>query len=76
MSDIRHKDANWGVGEKPDYDGAKLATLMDIRDELKELNRLFRCDNFLRIPREIERIRKNTTKPKKRKVKNDRRKRR
>jgi len=42
---------------------------MDIRDELKQLNRLLRCPNFLAIPYTLNKIERNTRKPKRRKVK-------
>lgn len=35
----RHKDATWNLNTPPGIDGAALAALMDIRDELKILNR-------------------------------------
>jgi hypothetical protein len=40
---------------------------MDLRDEMKRLNNLLHCQNFLAIPYHLERIRLNTRKPKKRK---------
>jgi len=51
-------------GTKVSWEGAHLAVLMDIRDELQSLNRRFSCPLFLEIPRTIERIRKNTIKRK------------
>jgi hypothetical protein len=52
MTDTRHKDANWRVhnnmdGTVPSQD-ARLAVLMDIRDELKALNRIMQCSNVSR----------------------------
>jgi len=41
---------------------ASLAVLMDIRDELKSLNRLLQCPNFSMIPKILRGIRQNTTK--------------
>lgn len=61
--DTRHKDVNWNCGELSTWDGAKLAVLMDIRDELKRLNGLLNCQNFISIPKKLEAIRKNTAKP-------------
>jgi len=66
MTDMRRKDGNWPV---PRADGSvwtddmSLAVLMDIRDELKALNRLLNCPNFLGIFGELRGIRHNTTKP-------------
>ena len=59
MADTRHKDVNWNCGENVSFDGAKLAVLMDIRDELKIINRVFACQNFLSLPREIQGLHKH-----------------
>lgn len=40
MGDTRKKNWEWNVGEVNTWDGAKLAVLQDIRDELKLENRL------------------------------------
>lgn len=65
----RFKDNAWTVRENADrtvsYEGAQLAVLLDIRDELKSLNRLLNCPNFTGIPHSLNVIRKNTTKPRK-----------
>ena len=69
MSDLRHKDANWTVPcnseGKISFEGAQLAVLLDLRDELKRLNAVFACYNFRRIPSKLEAIRKNTAKRRK-----------
>lgn len=74
----RHKDVEWTLPEgtrQPDgsrihgWDALHAAILMDIRDELKRLNALLYCTNFLDIPLHLRMIRRNTTKPKKRKPK-------
>ena len=71
MLDRRRKDETWAVCSEinPDmtFDGAQLAVLMDIRDELKRLNTLLHCPNFVEFPHILRRIRLNTTK-RKRKV--------
>ena len=61
-ADQRHKDGVWncGVNGEMSFAGAQLAVLMDIRDELKELNGLLRCPNFVAIPRLLRGIRLNT----------------
>jgi hypothetical protein len=44
----RHKNANWNCGEDGgtvSQDQARLAVLMDIRDELQALNRIMQCSN-------------------------------
>jgi hypothetical protein len=74
---LRHKNANWNLPEKlTDWSQASVAVLMDIHDELKttnyelrNLNRIFGCRNFLRIPRKLDAIRLNTAVKRKRKAK-------
>jgi len=44
----RNKDRDWNSGETNiTMDGAQLAVLMDIRDELKAINRILHCSNTL-----------------------------
>lgn len=53
----RHKNADWNLAEdRPGWEGAQLAVLMDIRDELQTLNRLLHCVNFQNIPHKLDRI--------------------
>lgn len=64
----RHKDFNWNLpqpepGRGHSWESIHAALLMDIRDELKELNRLLRCQETQRIPRYLRRIASNTAKP-------------
>lgn len=73
MTTKRFKDTEWGIPIGPNgcvssIEGAQLAVMMDIRDELKRLNRLLHCQNFLLIPAKLDGIRRNTTR-KPRKVK-------
>ena len=60
----RYKDANWNLPEPnvQSWEQANTAVLMDIRDELKRLNSLFHCANFMTIPNKLESIRRNTVK--------------
>jgi hypothetical protein len=54
MVDVRQKNKIWRCANSDgsaDYEQAKLATLMDIRDELQSLNRLFQC---YRIPKALD----------------------
>lgn len=44
-------------GKSYSNDTIKLALLMDIRDELQDLNRLLRCENFLGMPHQLKKIR-------------------
>lgn len=67
MTDTRHKGLNWNIGDRPTWDGAKLAVLMDIRDELKELNSLLHCHNFTDIPHILRGIRRKLSEKKKKK---------
>lgn len=68
MRDTRHKNTNWSICRNADdsvsWDGAQLAVLMDIRDELQQLNRVFSCHNAQDIPNILRRIDKNTKKAK------------
>jgi hypothetical protein len=51
----RRKDTEWDIQDPMTFDKAKLAVLMDIRDELKELNR--RLDwRFAQMPHTLDRI--------------------
>lgn len=53
----RHKDANWTLPDTlTSHEQAQTAVLMDIRDELKALNRTFNCANFQSIPRTLSRL--------------------
>jgi hypothetical protein len=67
----RHKDANWNLHEPVStWDEIKVAVLMDLRDELKKLNGTLQCYRFQGIPNTLDRIARNTIKPrKKRKAK-------
>jgi hypothetical protein len=63
MADTRHRDRQWNVGETVNgwnWEQGKLAVLMDIRDELKRLNGLLHCQNFIEIPYRLDAIRRNT----------------
>jgi hypothetical protein len=60
----RHKDVVWALPDEPSLEYAKLGLLMDIRDELQALNRVFQCRNFLAMPQKLDAIVKNTRKKK------------
>lgn len=66
----RQKNQVWLVADErgvtPTWDAAAVAVLMDLRDELQQLNRLLGCVNFVNIPTMLMAIRKNTTRPRKR----------
>lgn len=69
MADRRRKDISWRVtredGTVASVDHAILAVLMDLRDELKQINRTLQCYETQRIPRYLKRISANTAKPRK-----------
>lgn len=68
MADTRRANVNWNLPEGVNsWDAARLAVLMDIRDELRTLNAVFRCHNALAIPQLLREIKKNTTKKPRRK---------
>jgi len=69
----RHKSENWCLPEgKPNSTGGRnhswesihSALLMDIRDELQTLNRVFACHNAQAIPRYLRTIAGNTKRKK------------
>jgi len=74
--DQRLANFEWTIPfeKKPDG-GVTVATpsltnvlLMDIRAELRNLNRILNCQNFLMMPKVLRDIRRNTTKrPRKKK---------
>ena len=76
MADRRRRNVEWYVADEngnlygdfaEKIPGRLLATLMDIRDELREIkNRLapLQCGNFLNIPRKLDRIGRNTERKK------------
>lgn len=62
MIDRRRKDREWVVTNEQGElytglrDGVSVALLMDIRDELKRLNTLLHCHNFVGIPATLRTI--------------------
>ena len=58
----RHKDTEWNLPDRHQWESIHAALLMDIRDELKRLNTLLYCHNFQAIPRHLKAIRQNTNK--------------
>ena len=74
MEDRRHKNAHWKIeAGDPNADGGVTvhgytvmeAVLMDIRDELQTLVRIFQCPNFQGMPWDVKKLVANTRKPKK-----------
>lgn len=58
----KHKQANltWNI-RGDSFDDAKMVLLLDIRDELKILNNVFRCENALAVPGLLRAIRDRLT---------------
>lgn len=70
MSDTRRSNKDWTVcgeqaGDMIGWDGAKLAVLMDLRDELKKLNTLLHCSKFTSLPDTLRKIERNTRRKRK-----------
>ncbi len=68
----KFKDVEWDLpvgsnGNIATWAAVEIAVLMDIRDELKRLNSLLHCHNFVSIPQTLKGIRRNTTKKKRKK---------
>lgn len=69
----RHKDYKWDLpegrpistgGNNHSWESIHAALLMDLRDELKRLNSLLHCVNFMEMPGYLRQIATNTTKKK------------
>lgn len=61
-------DVDWVTTENNfTWEQVTVEVLQDIREELRTLNRLLRCPNFLAIPAKLDRISRNTAKPKRKK---------
>lgn len=57
----KNEDGTWEVGY------CQLTVLMDIRDELKKLNAVLHCPNFLGIPHELRQIKERLPKRRRKK---------
>jgi hypothetical protein len=73
-----HDSGDWDLGTGNGLTVERIAVLMlsDIRRELRKLNAILACPNFQAIPRKLDRISKNTAKPRKRNSKASRREKR
>jgi hypothetical protein len=62
MADRRCRGLFWNIADEagtiyPNMrDGVTVALLMDIRDELQQMNRVWGCHNFQRIPQILDAI--------------------
>lgn len=61
-----------GTGNGLTTERIAVLILSDIRREMRKLNAVLACPNFQDIPRKLDRISKNTAKPRKRKRASDR----
>lgn len=66
---MRFANTDWHLADQKNqietWEKVGIAVLMDIREELRTLNRLLSCPNFTGIPATLRRISANTAKPKK-----------
>lgn len=60
----RPNNRNWNIPNADTSDQLTWILLLDLRDELQKLNRVFECHNFVRIPRVLDQISENTKKRK------------
>lgn len=65
---LTHVSVNVDGSESADTDRIMMATLCVIRDELKKLNALLHCHNFVAIPQKLDAIKRNTIKKRKPKL--------
>jgi hypothetical protein len=72
MNNRLSRNVDWAVtevdGRTPTWERAGIAVLMDIREELQCLTRLFACEHFLTMPQTLRQIARNTRQPKRRRV--------
>ena len=65
------RNVDWALNQtldgKFEEGQAKLGVLMDIRDELRKVNQLLSCRNFMNIPYKLDRISANTHRVKRKK---------
>ncbi len=55
----RHKNFQWSVAPADNdgrhtWDSIRVSILLDIRDELQQMNRIWGCHNFQRIPQILD----------------------
>lgn len=66
-SDLKNTD--WLILENDngryDHDQVMKALLLDIREELRRLNTVLQCPNFIAVPSKLDQIAKNTRKRRK-----------
>lgn len=61
----RHANIDWTLPENlQTWDQVVVAVLMDVRNELRRLNSVLHCPNFLAIPHKLDKIQRNTKRKK------------
>lgn len=58
----------WETPDSFQWEHVRVELLMDIRDELQKLNAVLNCRNFLAIPSKLDKIERNTCKPKRKRA--------
>lgn len=53
-------NVDWETPESFGWDHVLIEVLMDVREELRKLNAVLACPNFLEIPQTLRTIRKHT----------------
>lgn len=64
------QNQDWTIPHSPtgySWDTVQAMLLMDLRDQLRTLNNVFRCHRFLDVPNKLERIARNTAKKRRKK---------
>ena len=70
----RHANSNWNLPENSgtphyhEWNSIICALLMDLRDEMRVLNRTLQCKNFQAIPARLLRVARNTDRQMKKKA--------
>ena len=66
------RNVDWSISENDngryDHDQVMRAIMLDIREELKRLNNVLQCPNFIAVPSKLDQIVKNTRKRRKPRV--------
>ena len=72
MKEERARNWDWTIPRNASgsfsLDAAQLAVLMDIREGIQAMLHILRCPNFQRMPRDLRQVRRNTTKPTRRRA--------
>lgn len=71
---VMRANADWNLpkGDSVTWEQASFCVLLDIRAELRKLNRVMACPNLQAMPQLLRDIKRNTAKPRKKKAKGSR----